>query len=309
MRWMEIAEQGQRVLSAEVPHGTTLSRRSAVAQELGVTGQTLSNYIDALKFVQELEATAPKASAAMSRLNPTSIAVYARWVRRDRRTALAHAIRAADEGLSTAKIIAAERAARQALARPATLVENALDEDRARDMKVVHPKGPLATGLLRTLGSMPRFDALVLDVPSDDLAVAMGVTNVLRWDGPFDDPGRMSSRFQPEREPWFAQRRSAGPYEVIGLVPVERGRAGDGHRRNARTVFAKAVVATSLFPVVVVMLEDEEALAEFKAMLPTIEGGRLGRHAVVEEDLYALSGDGGCVVLADAATSLSRDWG
>jgi hypothetical protein len=309
MRWMDIAKRGKRDLSADAPHGTTLSRRSAVAQELGVTRQTLRNYIEALEFVQGMEATAPEAAAALARMNPTSIGVYARWVRRDQKAALAHAVRAADLGLSTAKIIAAERAARQALAHPATLVEKALDEDRARDMKVVHPKGPLATGLLRTLGNMPRFDALVLDVPSDDLAGAMGVTNVLRWDGPFDDPGRKSSRFRPEREPWFEQRRPDGPYEVIGLVPVERGRAGDGHRRNARTVFAKAVVATSIFPAVVVMLENEEALAEFKAMLPIIDAGRQGRHAVVEEDLYALSGDAGCVVLADAATFLSRDWG
>jgi len=305
MRWIEIAERGETALREAAPHGSTLARRAEVAKSLGVTGQTLGNYIDALRFVRELRSTDPAAASSLARMNPTSIAVYARWARRDRDGALAHIATADRLGFSTARIIADERASRQALPPSPTLLDIALGRQRpTRPYRF--PAGDLAIAFGRCLGQAPVLADLSPTPPREEMGVSM--IGTLRFRRNEEDLDELDAPFRPSREPWFRDRDPNGPYDVMGFIGVERGRAGDGHRRNARATLAKAVLLASVYPVVVVMLEDDRALVEFGTMLPALDRSRLGPHALVGPNLFAFARDAGSVLLAEPESFLPRNW-
>lgn len=308
MGWIEIAEQAEGQLSStEITHGSTMARRAEVAQALGVTSKTLANYIDALRTVRALQQDDPQSGRAFLRLNPTSIAVYSRWMRRDRQTALSHARAAAAHGLSTARIVAAEKEAREAATALPTLLDKAL-ADGGNERAWQQPGGALASALHRHLRTLPRLGVLEPAAADNELAVAMGVDQVLRWTGSPARPEVFFDSFDPWTEQWFLQRCSDGPFDVIGVMEMHRGQVGDAHRRNAKTTIAKAALAAMLYPLILILTEDEVALGEVEAMLPPLDGKRLGPHAAFGPGPMHFSRDGGSILFSEPASFLPTWW-
>lgn len=237
--WVDIAARGLERLATAAEHGSTMARRARVAEELGVSRQTLRNYIDCLRFVLDVDAVRPEAGIALRRFAATIVAVYSRWFRYDPDGALDHAIAA--QGLPATRIIAAEKAARRRLVpNEPSLLDRAMQGATGQ-------AGPIlahAFALGRATGIVPRLEELSIVENGDPLSAAMGAPRVLSG----GDGGT-----------------------IVPVIELDRGSVGDGHRRSARATLARAALAAARHPLVIVLLPDRAAVEEYLAFLPPID--------------------------------------
>jgi hypothetical protein len=296
-RWIETAERARRMLEAMPADGSILARRAEVAAKLGLTKETLHNYIEASRFVERLGGTAPEMAKAMEGLSATTVGVYSRWYRRDPEEASAHARRAVEQNLSSARVAADERAARAAAPIPSLLdLALASIHDERRSVDVSDDIGAALTaggagGIpLRWLERAPN---------SIPLSKAMGASEVLR---------PLPVALEPEIiPPWLDQRVKTGlGLDLIAIMEIERGAPGDAHRRNARNMIARAALVATVHPMALILVPDVDAVREFVAAVPI-----LADHAVVPSsaNLAAFSfGRGGGVVAVMGAEGFSQAW-
>ena len=246
--WIGIAEQGIELLGRPA-YGGVMAQRAVAAETLGVTRQTLRNYIDCLRFLKVVDAVRPEAGTALRTYAATVVAIYSRWYRYDPEGALDHAIAA--QGQPATFIIAAEKAARRAVG------------PSSQSLLEVATKGVTATAgraVCKALGgrTVPRLQDLRVDANVEPISVAMGAVQAL-----------------------------VGDEIAIPVIELDRGTTGDGHRRGARSALARANLATSCNPLVLILLPDAEALDAYRAALPPVDkwlegGSSLPMHRFAE---------------------------
>ncbi|KQT48151.1 hypothetical protein ASG47_07190 [Devosia sp. Leaf420] len=266
--WIDVARKGLERLAASVEHGRTMSDRAVVAKDLGVSRQTLRNYIDCYRFVSEVETFQPEAADALRTYSATVVAIYSRWAKYDRPGAMEHAI--AGQGLPAAAIIAAEKSARRAI-RPTnvTMLDGSMDGARGS-------AGPsVASALKQAKHASLNLESFSVKANSAPLSLAMGVTQVL----------------------------ASEEGTTLAVLELDRGSVGDGHRRNARTVLAKASLAAAVHPLVIILLPDAVALSEFRAMLPP--AADFQRVSPLPAFVFA---EGLGWIIAMTAERFSQDW-
>ena len=238
-RWVEIAAEGMNRLETAAEHGSTMARRAQVAEDLGVSRQSLRNYMDCLRFVHQVDAIRPEAGTALRGFAATVVAVYSRWYRYDPVGALDHAIAA--KGMPATRIIAAEKVARRSLVTvEPTLLERAMENAKGLAGKAI------SKALARSveIDAPLRIEELQIVPNVDALSIAMGAAKALST-----ADGRLT----------------------MPVIELDRGSVGDGHRRGARSALSRATLAAVRHPLIVVLLPDPAAIKEYISFLPSID--------------------------------------
>lgn len=307
--WYALAGQAETELSVAPPYGSVMARTDAVAARLGTTRQALRNYIAARRFADGALEDDPEAAEALANMSAAMVAVHSRWAKYDRRGALEHAKAVVRERRAASAIVAAEAAARAAAGRlRGTMLGTALADSAAELPPVpgIGIAGGAIAGALDRFG-IPGMDFRELDpVPASlPLAIAAGVRQFLSWDVPkarkWPPPGGIP--------PFLAERGQSGPFEVAGVIEVPAGATADSYRRGAKGVLARAALAATLYPLVIVLLPDEWAVREFETALPPIPRERLG---LPGEDTWPgchVLGRGLGTIVALAAERFADGWG
>lgn len=225
-----------------------LSYRSDVASRLGVARGTLHNYIEALRFIESLQDTAPDMAAALETFSAAAVAVYERWWRRDAEAVRKHIEQAAKLGWSARKVIADEAKARSAV-RPRSMLESALD--RRNDKQDLGTSAVIGEAFRRAGARAPDVKRLIVEDNGSVLSSALGAAQLL-----------VDREIEAQKLPSLE----------IAVFEAGVGETGRAHIRNARNLLARATVAASAHTLSLILVEDVLAVSEFGKALPAFEG-------------------------------------
>lgn len=303
--WLRIAEEAEAELARPRQHGTVMAATDEVAARLGTTRQALRNYMSALRFIRAVESENRQAAQALMRLSAAMVAVYARWSRYDRSGALEHALVAGSKLLPASAILAAEAAANQ---KPggtaATTLEQAVASAPA-GAQYIEAGGAVAWAL-RRVGLKPAgLSAFTVARTELPLAAAAGVQEILVLE-PASSKGRGKGPLLDDR--YFRTRHQFDRLEVAGVLDVAETAIKGGYRRIAKPTFVRAVAAACLYPLVLLVLPNREALREFADALPDVPPGRLGVDGEEAPPGVIVPGSGLGGIVMVSADSVIETW-
>jgi hypothetical protein len=259
MIWMELAAKAKAMLPSRPSYGTKQKSMADAASSLGLTRQSLRNIIAAHDFILGLQQSDEAAYQALSETPYSAVEIYSRWAAYDRKAALAHAIWARKRGASVKSVIADEKAARSRARAAGASAGHSLE-------KLTNPSGALfrlrrdVSSLLANAGAADLSSNWASRDSAEPLAHAMMVRHVLT---PLTG------------EEWDKARR-AGDMLLpgIGLLELGERSLAESYRKDAKDFLAKAIAATTIYALVLVVAPNENALMELIAALPHPYGQR-----------------------------------
>lgn len=254
MHWIEAAKKAKDLLPADLGYGEKQKTLAAVAEKVGLARQSLRNVLAAYDFLESVKADR-EAYRNLASLPNTSVEVYARWFKYDPEAALEHAGRAVVDGLPVKTIIAAEKSARSAKAPPEIPLVGALvTYYRAHDHRgVVFPE-PIMRHLDALAVEMGPASAWSWDRVTDPFSLALGI--------------REAMTFYPEHGPDWRHSKGAKWRHVVGVLEVGERALREGYRKLSKDLMARAIAGTVVYPVVLVIAPNEDALTEITGALP-----------------------------------------
>lgn len=254
MHWIEAAKKAKDLLPADLGYGEKQKALAAVAEKVGLARQSLRNVLAAYDFLESMKADR-EAYRNLASLPNTSVEIYARWFRYDPEAALEHAARAVLDGLPVKAIIAAEKSAKSAKAPPELPLAGALVTYYREDgHRVVAFKEPIMRHLKALAVEMGPASAWSWDRVADPLSLALGI--------------REAMTFYPEHpQDWRPSPRGKWRH-VVGVLEVGERALREGYRKLSKDVMARAIAGTVVYPVVLVVAPNEEALTEMTGALP-----------------------------------------
>jgi len=253
--WFRIASKAADLLEAGEGAGwsSAMARQTAIAKSLGTSRQSLSNSLQALRFVRVVRLADEYAAEKLMDMSATNVLTLSRWWRHDPERTLqeifsptttnSRALALLEQASRANMEGAASTSARSRATGPG---QNWILPDRLQRI--------LMTQLHR------NFEAADLNLRPfrTPFGRACGVSSALFWDDRLFEP-----------TPDFLRKRNSGaPYPVTGFVELPARLEAEALKRSVRAAFPKAIMATSIFPVVVLLAPEANRLAEMKAALP-----------------------------------------
>ena len=265
--WISIAKHASALLSSPAAYGDRLKQRESVATELGVSRQTLRNYMAAYDFGLAIEKADANAAAQLWAMPATAVEIYARWAARDRDAALLH-LKSVGHSLSVAEIIKAEQEQRDRQSEP----RQSLKETIATVLDGWQPptrqvRREIAAVLERR--QLPELvpSSLRWRVPERDFDRAMGVREVGQLHREDLDRNTLA---QERLRNYLAVRGGGDILDLIATIQVGRSENADFYRGEAKPQLARAIAVGEIYPLVILLLPDTPALLEFESQLPAL---------------------------------------
>lgn len=303
--WVTIAQQARKLLPSEIPSGQVQKTREDIAATLNVSRQTLRNYMAGLDFVDEVEKHDKEASRLLHTMSSPAVDVYSRWAKYDLPNVLEHIKGHKTEWRTVALVVAAEKSARlRALGKK---------EDRSLtdELKSLLAKMNNKRGARERWYDLSELDALLklwfsAAVRSDlnwNTGESAGRSqHGISATGSFcasmskDDRYYLMDRWDADHRisrgnlhPDLRMRlefysRAAFPYEnpaleasnFFALIESPVYSIADHYRREARNLYTQAVAVAQLYPLVIVLFNDDaarqESLSVIKQKVPDFFG-------------------------------------
>lgn len=284
-KWVDAAISAKKLLVTPVPRGQVQSRLKEVAASVGLTHNTLSNYLLSHDFVTEVEKNRPDVAYILFRAAPIAVDAYRRWATHDAEGAFRHVLEYGRGGIRIVDVIEAEKSARQR-----TYPDKTSDSfDRLMRSREAHhvliptdskaEKTPLALmtrSSFNPVGGLAHYDSA--------FAKWVGLSHI--GVGPDLNLDAMC-----EQQAWRGKadlpNTGAG---IVGVIEVKPVSIKESYRAIARQIALQATVASRFFDLVVVLLTDEEAMMEITSFLqeqalPPAPQGK-------EPDTQRMHGDG-----------------
>lgn len=319
--WQDVARRAQALLDGPATHGQKTARLASVAATLGLTRGTLDNYLNALRTCEAIRSQAPEIGPMLEGQSATAIAALGRWAGYD--LVGMRKFLAASKRPTLRAVLAAEKEARQALGRqPASVFERLMQSSRAMEAQReafplrAQPNSQLSKGL-EVIGT-PHLRLLDLEWTQEvpDYAQVVGL-NRIGWIAP---GGTRRVQDWPSRFPAWTDRQAIPAVGVMELPSRDRP---EQYRREARSIWLRAVAGGTLVPVVILLFAHETARLVTARSLPPLPKpwGAGGRHCDIdlaagkpdstnladETWVRPLNGHGSLALLTTPAT-LFRDW-
>ncbi len=253
MRWTDLAKRATALMPVEARHGGKQLAMAAAADQLGLTRQSLRNIVAAYRFLDSIDDEHKDVRVALSALNYTAVEIYSRWANYDRRAAYAHARQAAEQGLSVRSVIAAEKAARQMVAEPSVSLSRRLLAVRFEHsgFHPTHFRDDIERQIERCQRVAPGKSTVTWDweLTKNELSNALGIYEVITR---FPPPGSLHDPFLSE----------------VAVLEIGERAVDEGYQRQARDLLARAMAATTLYPIVICAAEKLDSLQKIAERLP-----------------------------------------
>lgn len=261
-KWVEAAEAAKKLLEAPVPRGQVRSRLKEVAAGVGLTHNTLSNYLLSHDFVSEVERSRPDVAHILFRAAPVAVDAYRRWATHDAEGAFRHVLDYGEGGIRIVDVIEAEKTARQR-----TYPDKTSDSfDRLMRSREAHrvltpkdlkadntPLALMARSSFSPVGGLAHYDGA--------FAKWLGLSHI--GVGPDLNIGAMS-----DQRLWRGKSDLSDTSEgIVGVIEVKPVSIKESYRAIARQIALQATVGSRFFDLVVVLLTDEEAMMEMTSFL------------------------------------------
>jgi hypothetical protein len=337
-KWIDVARQARTELQQSGKPGS-MRELAAIAARHGLGRASLSNYLTALDFVEATLQQELSLGERLGALPVASILALQRWNEFDPAKMREFALQVPAPSARTA--IAAERSARAAYNNAAgagtSAPVGAAEALLARlGTSTVVPEvsgreqpGPVLSAHFARLGLPGGFSWRNLAFRREDLryATQYGVSFVgsIPPEAMYREKELSAFAEYARRRPQFTSKNGDG-LDVVALINVPRYGALEFYRREARALWARSALLTTLYPLVVQLFETETACEETIAGLPEVPAARLGTPVVeVSADLrwpgispdqtrpapagllrYAMA-DAGAILLT-TAERFAQDW-
>lgn len=310
-RWLDSARKAKLMLPASIPHGQKLAVMDKVARSLSLSRGTLDNYLAALAVIESFRANDPELAQLLEQHSMLAVASLGRWAGFDEKGM--RDFLNERPAASTRQVIQAERLARQRTSTSETPFERLQSKMPTGVMKKEHAVAPLLSPLLRLAiekaGMLSvGWDEIEWRGRSEPYATAFGVSQV----------GVMALGLEISRLDeikGIQHERVNGDFQIVGLIEAPIYSLEELYRREAKSLWAKAVAATSLYPVAVILFDSPSArsavlgnLLSPPARLTT--GSAFGRKRVENAPpamVRAVTHTGRCVMLTTPET-FAEDW-
>lgn len=266
--WVDKARRARDLLAEPVEHGQKLAARDRIARSLSLSRGTLDNYLAALDALERFGEIDPDLAAMVSRHSAAAVAALGRWVAYD-----LDGVRAflrSEPKASLRRTLAAEKAARLAHGRvppsPFSVFVHSLARHMPDDYHLLdRGSGPPIASAFARVGLWPHPPVFGIDWegPVEPYAAYFGVSFVGRLHPELDPHGR----HRPDPVP---ARQSERGFIIAGVIEVSHHELDEMYRRLARSVFAQAVAATTLYPLVIVFFPDAGARQAMAGNFPEL---------------------------------------